>query len=135
MSGFRLGFSGEAKSVKLKQIGAKPALEFSLCTKNYSPPGTPDSWTWVTVLIMDPKDWIAQGIKDGVFVAGSGEFSLRSYNASTGEKRQNADVRCSNFDINFARPPKAVPLAEAETVRLPPRTPVPAADANDEPPF
>lgn len=137
MSGFRLQFSGEAKSVKSKNIGLKKALEFSLCSKNYSPAGTPDSWTWVTVTVMEPKDWLVDGIRDGVFVAGSGEFTLRSYSASTGEKRQNADVRCSGFDLNFARPPKAVPMAEADTVRVPPRSPGPAAGTpgEDEPPF
>lgn len=133
MSGFRLQFSGEAKKVQLKQLGPKPALEFSLCTKNYAPAGQPDSWTWITVVILDPKDWLVQGIKDGVFVCGSGEFTLRSYAASTGEKRQNADIRCFGGDVNFARPPRVNP-AEAETVRTPVRNA--AADAmSDEPPF
>lgn len=133
MSGFRLQFSGEAKKVQMRTIAGKAAIEFSLCSKNYSPPGAEEKWTWVRVTLWEPNSWLVDGIKDGVFVAGSGEFTTRSYAASTGEKKQEAEVRCSKFDVNFARPPRVNP-AEAETVRTPVRNA--AADAmSDEPPF
>jgi single-stranded DNA-binding protein len=134
MSGFRLQFAGEAKKVQLKSIGAKTAMEFSLCSKNYTAPGAEAKWTWIRVTVWEPKDWLIQGVRDGVFVAGSGEFSTRSYDASTGEKKMEAEVRCSGFDLTFARPPQ-VNAADAETVRLPARSPSTVPDATDEPPF
>lgn len=133
MSKFRLTFSGEAKKVQLKNAGDKQLLEFSLCSKNYSKPGDPEKWTWIRVNVWDPKAWLLNALRDGVYVAGSGEFTTRSYDASTGEKKMEAEVRCSSFDIDVARPPQVKP-SEAETVRTPVRNA--AADSmSDEPPF
>lgn len=131
-------FSGEAKKVQLKNVGGKSLLEFSLCSKNYTKAGDPEKWTWLRVNVWDPKEWLLALLHDGVFVSGIGEFTTRSYDASTGEKKMEAEVRCSGFDLDVARPPLVKP-SEAETVRLPVRAPAKFSDApeddHESPPF
>ena len=102
MPNLRLQFSGEARKVEHKTIGGKNAVEIQLCKKNYTPQGQEPSFTWIRVTVFEPKTEF-QKFYEGGFVAGSGEFTLRSFTDKDGNKRQSAEVRCSSFDIETPR--------------------------------
>jgi single-stranded DNA-binding protein len=102
----RLQFSGEARKVEHKTIGGKAAVEIQLCKKNYAKQGDEPSFTWIRVMVWEPKEF--QTFREGGFVAGSGEFTVRSYTDKDGNKKQSAEVRCTSFDIETPRPQEAV---------------------------
>ena len=105
MPNLRLQFSGEARKVEHKTIGGKAAVQISLCKKNYAAKDAEATFTWITVMVWEPKEW--QTFHEGGFVAGSGEFTMRSYVDKDGAKRQSAEVRCTSFDIETPRPAEA----------------------------
>ncbi len=111
MPQLRLFFSGEARKVELKTIGDKPAVQIQLCKKNYAKKGDEPTFTWITVLVWEPKE--LQTFVEGGFVAGSGEFTMRSYTDKDGNKRQSAEVRCTSFDVETPRHADAPAMAPA----------------------
>ncbi len=136
MPNLRLQFSGEARKVELKTIGDKPAVQIQLCKKNYAKKGDEPTFTWITVLVWEPKEF--QTFVEGGFVAGSGEFTMRSYTDKDGNKRQSAEVRCTSFDVETPRHADAPAMAPAPTPRKP--DPVRRGDlgggaSDNEPPF
>lgn len=102
MSNFTISFSGDVRKPQVKDIGGKPCVEFQLMRKNYAAQGAEATFTWIRVTVFDCKPWQITQCQDGKFVAGVGEFSLRSYEKD-GQKRQSAEVRCNSFQIDGAR--------------------------------
>ena len=135
MPNLRLQFSGEARKVEHKTIGGKSAVEIQLCKKNYAPAGQEASFTWVRITVWEPKEF--QHFHEGGFVAGSGEFSTRSYVDKDGNKKQSTEVRCTSFDIETPRPAEGIANADRPVPTNPaPRRPAPApADDTNSPPF
>lgn len=129
MPNLRLQFSGEARKVEHKTIGGKSAVEIQLCKKNYAKQSEEPTFTWIKIVVWEPKEF--QHFHEGGFVAGSGEFTMRSYVDKDGNKKQSAEVRCTSFDIETPRPAatKDAPPAAKPGPRIP-------AKANDdEPPW
>lgn len=132
MSNFRMSFSGDVRKPRTMDIGGKKAVEFQLMKKNYGKPDAPAAFTWVRVTLFDAKDWQIAQCEEGKFVAGSGEFTLRSYEKD-GEKRQSAEIRCSSFDLDG--PYAAKPEAAAAPVASPRPSVSTVGGGNDGPPF
>jgi single-stranded DNA-binding protein len=103
MPTLRLQFSGECRNPQIKTIGNDQAVEFQVMRKNYAKQGEEATFTWVRVTVFKPQPWQIEQCQEGKFVAGSGEFTLRSYLDKDGQKRQSADVRCQSFDIDGPR--------------------------------
>lgn len=136
MPNLRLQFSGEARKVEHKTIGGKSAVQIQLCKKNYAKQGDEPTFTWVTVMVWEPKEF--QKFYEGGFVAGSGEFSIRSYVDKDGNKKQSAEVRCTSFDIETPRPSEgSEPVKNLADLPIKtPRKPTPTlADDHNSPPF
>lgn len=134
MPNLRLQFSGEARKVEHKTIGGKSAVQIQLCKKNYTKQGEEPSFTWITVMVWEPKEF--QHFSEGGFVAGSGEFTMRSYTDKDGNKRQSAEVRCTSFDVETPRGPDAAPVKNLADLPIKtPRRPAPAAADDAGPPF
>lgn len=126
MSNFRLTFSGEIKNSREFSMGTKNAVEVQLMKKNYTPQGAEPSWTWIKVLVVEPKDFQKDWLAEGKYIAGSGEFSLKSFTNKDGVKLNGAEVRCSSFDIDAPySEAKDTPKASAETAQKR-RVPAPA---------
>lgn len=132
MSIFRLHFSGEVRKAQLKTIGNDQAVEFQLMRKNYAGKNSEASFTWIRVTLFKPQPWQIQQCQDGKFVSGSGEFTLRSFEAD-GQKRQSAEVRCSSFDLDGPRVDASTEAAPPPAAKPGPRIPAKAHD--DEPPW
>ncbi len=130
MSNFTLSFSGDVRKPQTKEIGGKPAIEFQLMKKNYGAKDTEATFTWLRVTVFDCKPWQVEQCQEGKFVAGVGEFTLRSYEKD-GQKRQSAEVRCTSFQLDGARTEEKAAAAPAPR----PTKPAPAATNDDEPPF
>lgn len=99
MSNFTMSFSGEVRKPQTKDIGGKKAIEFQLMKKNYGKSDAEATYTWVRVTVFDAKDWQVVQCAEGKFVAGVGEFTLRSYEKD-GVKRQSAEIRCTSFQLD-----------------------------------
>ena len=99
---FRLLFSGEIKKPNLRQAAGKDVLEFSLCQKNYSREGVAPTFTWVNVVIWEPKQFLIDQAVVGAFVSGIGKMELGSYEKD-GAKIPKITVKASGFDVDFAR--------------------------------
>lgn len=130
---YRLHFAGEIRKSETKTLGGKQMVEVQLCQKNYAPKDQEPSFTWLRIAVWEPKDFTLAKLGVGMFIAGSGEFSLRSFMNKDGVKQQSAEVRCSNFDIDGPRQGEAT--AQAAPIAKPaPRVPAAAADESG-PPF
>lgn len=101
MTMFKLLFSGEIKKAETKSINGKPMVELSICKKNKTKEGEEDSFTWVRASVWDCPNWLAPRLVKGAFVAGCGDFSMRSYKDKDGNKATSADIRCSGYDITM----------------------------------
>jgi single-stranded DNA-binding protein len=136
MTSLCLHFSGHVKRADFKNIGGKAAVEISLCRKNYTKQGDEPTFTWVSALVWEPKEWQAPKLVKGAFVSGRGELTLRSYEKD-GQKRTSAEVRCSSFEIEIAGEDPGTAQAAPVAAAAAPRKPVaaPADDADSEPPF
>lgn len=135
---FRLEFSGEVRKPLQKEIGGKPCVEFQLMKKNYSKDEANVSFTWVKILLFDAKPWQIEQCREGCFVAGSGEFTMRSYTNKAGEKQQSAEVRCGSFDLNGPRTGTKTSESAARSeplAKTSPSVPAPAPVDDDAPPF
>lgn len=100
MTQFKLQFSGEIKKSREFNMGTKHAFELQLMKKNYAPQGAEPSWTWIKVMVVDPKDFQKDWFTEGKFIAGSGELSLKSYINKDVVKQQSIEIRCSSYDID-----------------------------------
>ena len=132
---FRLQFSGEVRKPQVKTIGQDQAVEFQLMRKNYGKADAEATFTWIRVTVFKPQPWQIEQCQEGKFVAGSGEFTLRTYEKD-GVKRQSAEVRCQSFDFDGVRTSggeTASVSAPAAAAR--PARPTPQTSTNDEPPF
>ena len=132
MSIFRLNFSGEVRKPQVKTIGADQAVEFQLMRKNYGK-GPEATFTWIRVTLFKPQPWQIEQCREGGFISGSGEFTLRSFEQD-GVKRQSAEVRCSSFDLDGPRTGDA-PAAAAPASTPRPATKPPAKADDAEPPW
>ena len=142
MPNLRMQFSGEARKVEHKTIGGKAAVQIQICKKNYTKQGDEPAFTWVTIMVWEPKEF--QQFSEGGFVAGSGEFTMRSYTDKDGNKRQSAEVRCTSFDVETPRPGEASPAIkhhaakpyDSQANRSEPRVPTGGVGGRDDgPPF
>jgi hypothetical protein len=127
----RLSFAGEIKKADHKMAGDKPIVEISLC-KKFKERDAEDSFTWIRITLWQPAEFQVAKLVKGSFIAGSGEFKLRSY-MKDGVKGHSVEVRCSSYDIEVSDGQPAVLVAAA-----PRPTPKPTARpdlGNDEPPF
>ena len=129
MTVFRLGFAGEIKRIEFRTVGQDQVAEFSICKKNKTKDGEEESFTWATISLWKPASFQLPRLVKGAFVAGSGEFHLRSYVDKTGLKRQSAECRCTSYDVEIAghneaasalapvaQPPRAAPRATVAQV-------------------
>lgn len=134
MSNFRMSFSGDVRKPQVKEIGGKPCVEFQLMKKNYSKPDAEATFTWLRVTCFDVKPWQITQCQEGRFVAGTGEFTLRSYEKD-GQKRQSAEIRCSSFDLDGPRAEEQAPTVVAPAARAPSKPAPATAPTDDEPPW
>lgn len=140
MARFTASFSGHIRTVKAKTVGKEPAIEVSLCRKNRSKDGEEPKFTWLNVLVYKPAPWQIDQLKEGKFISGSGEFTMRSYEDKNGAHRQAGEVWCSSFDIDGPKPEEAgamtapAPRRDAGPAPTPAQTSASAA-LGDEPPF
>lgn len=132
MPSFKLCFSGEIRKVEYKQAGQKSICEVQLCRKNYTKEGEEPTFTWIKATIWEPKDWQTAGLNVGCYIAGIGEFSMRSFTDKDGNKRQAAEVRVNAMDLDVPKPAAAATPAPAPSPK--PRLPA-GGGGVDEPPF
>jgi single-stranded DNA-binding protein len=118
MTIFRLAFAGEIKRIEFRTVGNDQLAEFSICKKNKTKDGEEDSFTWATISLWKPASFQLPKLVKGAFVAGSGEFHLRSYVDKEGLKRQSAECRCTSYDVEVAGPAES----KTATEHLPPKT-------------
>ena len=131
---FRINFSGHIKQSEIKKAGDKTIVELSLCHKNYTKPGAEESYTWLRVTVWEPKSFQLPQFTKGFFVAGSGEFTIRSYVNKDGVKQQSAECRSSSFDIDGPR--QDVPAQQEAPPTRVAKPSVPASEVGqEEPPF
>lgn len=137
MAVFRMTFAAEAKKVEFKKVGTDEVVEVSICRKQKGRNGAEDTFCWLRISIWKPPEWLSQRLAVGVFIAGSGEFTSRSYESNTGEKKTSMEVRCTGFDIEVggASDRTAQAPAAASAPATAPRRPAPAANLDEEVPF
>lgn len=97
----KLQFAGLINKVEIKQAGSKPLAEISICKKNYAKEGEEPTFTWIRVALWEPKEFQLSKLVKGAFIAGIGDFSMRSFEHN-GVKKQSAEVRCGSFDVEIA---------------------------------
>ena len=100
MSKFTGTFSGEIKKCREFNMGAKPAFELKLMKKNYAAQGAEQTWTWIKVIVVDPKDFQKNWLVEGGYIAGSGELSTKSFTNKDGVKLNEVEIRCTSYDID-----------------------------------
>ena len=132
----RLQFSGEIRKPLVKTIGQDQAIEFQVMKKNYAKQGEEATFTWVRVTLFKPAQFQFDQLQEGNFIAGSGEFTLRSFVNSSGVKLTSAEVRCTSFDVDCPRTEHTRALAQDKPAPSPSR-PAPATPEDDtnSPPF
>ncbi len=96
---FRISFAGNITKAEAKQVGEKTLVEVSLCKKFKGRAGAEESYTWLRVNVWEPADFQLPKLVKGAFIAGSGEFQLRSFEGKDGSKQVSAECRASSFDI------------------------------------
>ena len=135
MTVFRINFSGEVRKPTVKEYDGKKILSMQMMKKNYNKDKSAEAtYTWLNVTVFDAKPFQLAQFVEKAFVAGSGEFTLRSYVDKDGSKRQSADVRCNSMDVDSAyveREQSDAP-APAKPER---RTVLPAPSSDDGAPF
>ena len=129
-------FSGEAKYVTVKDVGDKKVLEFQVAKKNYSKEKLSkedEQWTNLRVTFFGASQVDIDRVKDGVFVSGGGDFSVRSYVDKAGVKKHSNEVRVSAFGLDTAYVGRG--QAEPAPSSRAQRSVVPDGVIDDEPPF
>lgn len=139
MSLLRLTFAGQIKRAEHKTVGDKQLAEVSICKKQKGRGDAQETYCWIRVGIWSPPEWMIAKLVKGAFIAGTGEFSSRSYEGKDG-KATSLEVRCQSFDVEIeggAADPAAAPAPRAA-----PRAAAPAAGSaggawsdDDAPPF
>lgn len=135
MTQMRISFSGEVRKPVVREYDGKKILSFQVMKKNYNKDKSAEaSYTWLNVTVFDAKPFQIAQFAEKSFVAGSGEFTLRSYVDKDGSKRQSADVRCNSMDVDSAYVERGeVGVAPVPRVQ---KSVVPTkADDYDSPPF
>ncbi len=136
MTIFRLTFAGQIKKVEHRQAGDKAVMSLSVCKKNYAKQGDEPTFTWVNVSVWGPlPEWLVNKAVKGALIAGSGEFSMRSYKDKEGNKAVSAEVRATSFDVEVGSEDGAPADAPAPVAKAAPQKPAPAPIGDDEPPF
>lgn len=113
MTVMRMFVAGEIKRAELKNAGAKPLLEISLCRKHKGREGAEDTFSWVRATIWEPPQFMMDKAVKGAFFAGSGDYQLRSYDDKEGVKKYSAELRCSSFDCEISGGSGDKPMQEA----------------------
>lgn len=135
MSVFRMSFAAPITKVDFKEVGGKSLAEVSICKKNRAKEGQEPTFSWLRVSIWAPPDWMAAKLVKGAMLAGTGEFTLRSYEKD-GQKRQSAEVNSQSFDVEVSGgASESAPRAEAPAAAAPKKPAPVATSAEDEPPF
>ncbi len=139
MTILRMSFAGKAMKVESKMAGDKPLLEVSLCKKVKGRNGGEDTFTWIRATIWQPPEFMVAKLVKGCFVAGSGEFTSRSFDGKEG-KQTAMEVRCTSFDIEVGESVggdgEAAPRPSVAPSRASgPSRPAAAPLSDDEPPF
>ncbi len=139
MSLLRIIFAGSINKVEMREVGGKPIAEVQLCKKNRTKEGDPESYTWLKATIWSPPAFMIPKLVKGSFIAGSGNFTLRSYEKD-GVKRQSAECSCESFDVEVSDG-QTREVQHEPTQRAAPKVNVnmggsqSAAIAGDQPPF
>jgi single-stranded DNA-binding protein len=143
MTIFRLTFAGEIKKADTKSVGGKSLVELSICKKNRTKDGDPESYTWLRIGLWEPAQFQIPKLVKGSFIAGSGELTLRSYEGKDG-KATSLECRCSSFDVEVSdgsaksgpiEHHAAKPYDSQQNRSEPHRIPLPAAGADGDIPF
>jgi single-stranded DNA-binding protein len=135
MTQMRMIFSGEVRKPVVREYDGKSILSFQIMRKNYNKdPAAEKSYTWLNVTVFDAKPFQIAQFAEKAFVAGSGEFTLRSYADKDGSKRQSADVRCNSMDVDSAYFERGE-TAESAPAQKAHRNVVPAKADDSDPPF
>ncbi len=101
MTILRIQFAGVIKKAEMKTVAGKSLAEVSICKKQKGRNGGEDTFAWLRICIWEPATFQLPQLAKGAFIAGSGEFSLRSYEKD-GVKHTSAECRCSSFDVEIA---------------------------------
>lgn len=94
-------FAGEIKKADHKEVGGKKLVELSICKKNRTRQGEPDSFTWLKVALWEPADFQIPKLVKGAFVAGSGDMQARTFDGKEG-KQSSLECRCTSFDLEVS---------------------------------
>lgn len=124
----RIAFAAPVQKVEIKQVGGKPLAEVSICRKNRTKENEQDAFTWLRIAVWAPPDWMVSKLKKGALIAGSGDFTLRSYDKD-GQKRQSAECNCQSFDVEVSGDSEA----KSEAPPAPAVAPVPATPVRSRP--
>ena len=136
MTQMRMSFSGEVRKPVVREYDGKNILSFQVMKKNYNKDKSAEaSYTWLNVTVFDAKPFQIAQFAEKAFVAGSGEFTMRSYADKDGGKRQSADVRCNSMDVDSTYVERGE--AESAPVKRAQKSVVPAEvdDSDSSPPF
>ena len=134
MTIMRLFFTGEIKKAEHRMAGDKPIVEVSLC-KKFKEKDADDSFTWVRITLWQPAEFQVAKLVKGGFIAGSGEFKLRSYKDKDGNKAVSAEIRCTSFDVEVSDGPKGDVQVVAAKPVTPSRPTVRPTPDDDQVPF
>ena len=141
MTQMRMSFSGEVRKPVVREYDGKNILSFQVMKRNYNKDKSAEaSYTWLNVTVFDAKPFQTAQFAEKAFVAGSGEFTLRSYADKDGSKRQSADVRCNSMDVDSAyvereQAEPGVYVSAGVKAKLPPKYAAPAKVDEADPPF
>ena len=111
MTILRLTFAGQIKKAEHKTINGKALAEVSICKKQKGRNGADDTFCWVKASIWEPAEFQIAKLVKGAFIAGSGEFSSRSYDGKDG-KATSLECRCSSFDVEVSGDAAPQPAAQ-----------------------
>lgn len=134
MSVFRMTFAAPVTKVEFKTVGDKALAEVSVCKKNRAKEGQEPTFSWLRISVWQPPAWMSAKLVKGAMIAGTGEFTLRSYEKD-GQKRQSAEVNCQSFDVEVSGGATDSDAALAPASAAPQRPAPSPTSAEDEPPF
>lgn len=137
-----INFAAKIQKAEFRQAGEKSICEVSVCEKKYNKDKSADpEYDWLRVTIWEPPEFLANKLKKGNFIAGSGIFSTRKYTDKAGVEKVSMECRADTrtvtvVDAGFfgereAQQEKAVPAPG------PKRPAAPSGGGGDEdgPPF
>ncbi len=139
MTIMRMVFAGQIKRADHKEVGGKKLVECSICRKQKGRNGAEDTFAWLRISVWEPPEFMMPRLVKDAFIAGSGEFSLRSYDDKDGKHKTSAEVRCSSFDVEVAGGDGVAQSAQTHAAPSQPppmpRVPTRPLVEDDEPPF